>query len=261
MALKKAAFEQTTSPEYTGSENPPGVNPDENAGEKAANSLPEKGQPPEAQVSSLTQVIDNLSKVIETLSERQEPERSPIKRFITHPLTNSFLVVLFTGLVGGALTYYYTSLQKEVDYQRSLQQLNLTSQRSFSDELNKLRIQKIGEVWEQIDKNEVSIDRLWEKAYKASDSDSQNVNAINAFIDEDELVIGKNRFWLGEQFYDKIQLYLDKNSQLVLNMMLARPGTNLSEIMEERKKTKQDILKIKEEMILEGKTKNPTAVN
>lgn len=254
MAIKEASFRQPASPDYRGSENPPSNRPEENVSEKVAESNPEDSKPADSEASSLTTVIESLSKVIEQLSAEKKPEPSKFKRFLIHPfLTSSLFVVFFTGLVGGALTYYYTSLQKEVDHQRSIQQLQLASERSFSDELNKIRIQKIGEVWEQIDKNEVMIDSLWEKAYEASDSNNQNVEAINALIQEDKVIASKYSFWLGKELYNKIQDYLEKNVRLALNMMLAPQGTDLSKLLEERKNAKQDILKVKESMLSEGK--------
>ncbi|MEK6280330.1 MAG: hypothetical protein AABN95_08245 [Acidobacteriota bacterium] len=179
---------------------------------------------------------------------------------------NAVVVVFFGGVITALLTYYYTYELKNLDYAHSVQQRNLDfarnvqqqeliRQRSFLDEVNKVRVQKLGEVWEQIDKNEVILSSLLERANESSKSNhqkNQNVDVINSLIQEGRVIVNKNRFWLGEQNYDQIKDYLDKNLQLARNMLLARPGTDLSEIIEKREQTKQDILQIRKSMLLEG---------
>jgi len=173
-------------------------------------------------------------------------------RVLAHPLS----VVIVGGAIVGLLTHLYTLQQKSIDYDRSIQLQKLTSQRSFLDELNKIRIQKIGETWEQLDKDEVTIDNLLEQAKKSSnpnDDKTHNVNAINlsSLIREDRLIINKNRFWLGEEKYNEIKEHFDKSDQLALNILLARPGTDLSEIIAMREQTKKDILQVRKSMLIE----------
>jgi hypothetical protein len=162
------------------------------------------------------------------------------------------LLVFVSGVIGAILTYYYTNKQKDIEYERSNQQLKQTSQRSFSDELNKIRIQKFGEVWENIDKNEVLIDNLLSNSKKEDNSDNQSIATVNSLIQEDKLIINKNRFWLGEQYYYKLQDYSDKNIRLTLNILLAHPGTDLSEVTKERDQAKLDILEVRKSMLSEG---------
>lgn len=181
-------------------------------------------------------------------------------KFLTrlgHPL----VVVLASALAVTFLTQLYTNQQKDIDYNRSIQLLKLTSQRSFFDELNKVRIQKIGEMWEQIDINEVTIDSLLEKPKKSSNSDKENPNYVNAMnlkslIQEDKVIINKNRFWLGEKNYTKVYEYFDKNSELALNILLARPGTDVSEIIASREQAKQDIFQTRKNMLLEDEPRS-----
>lgn len=176
---------------------------------------------------------------------------------------NALVVVLFGGVITALLTYYYTSelknrdythsvQQQNLDFARSVQQQELARQRSFLDEVNKVRVQKLGEVWEQIDKNEVILSSLLERANESSNSKTENVDVINSLIQEGRVIVNKNRFWLGEQNHNQIQDYLDKNLQLARNMLLARPGTDLSEIIKKREQAKQDILQIRKSMLLEG---------
>jgi hypothetical protein len=170
---------------------------------------------------------------------------------------NALIVVFFSGLVGGGLTYYYTQRQKNLDYARSAQQQELASQRSFSDEVNKLRIQKFGEVWEQLDEHESAIDRLLDDRLfeidpdQDSDLNNKIVDEIRNLIHKDQVMATRNRFWLGEDLYNKTIEYLDLNIRYALNKRMSRRGTNLEGLVQKRKDAKQDILEIRR-LFLEG---------
>ncbi len=249
MTFKEAALKQPASQEQSGSQNSTVNRLEDRAHGVMAGEIVEDRPLVRPGVSSF--ITDEvLRHRIRTLME-EKPQPSRVQRLLTHQLFLTVIGFLLTGLIGGLLTYYYTLKQKDLDYHRVLQQQELASQRSFSDELNKIRIQKIGEVWEQVDKNEVLLDNLLEQANKSSTSDNQknqNVDAINNLIQEDRVILNKNRFWLGEQNYNSFQNYLDKNVRIALNMLLARAGTDFNEIIEERKHAKQDILQIRESM-------------
>ena len=246
MALKEAALKQPTSQEQTGSPNPTAKELGSDVREGAVGATAEDKRITHDDVSAL--VTDEVLRYrIRTLLE-EKPTPPRLRRFLNHPLVIGLVIAavgfILTTTLGGILANYYSVRQQE-----------LASQRSFSDELNKLRIQKIGEVWEQIDKNETLLDSLLEQANKPSLPDgqkNQTVDTINNLIQEDRAIINKNRFWLGEQNYNKFQGYLDKNVKIALNMLLARPETDFSEILEDRKHAKQDILQIRESMRLEG---------
>ena len=249
MTFKEAALKQPAAQEQSGSQNLTVNRLEDREHGETVGAIVEDRQLMRPDVSSL--ITDELLRHrIRTLME-EKPKPSRVQRLLTHQLFLTVVGFLLTGLIGGLLTYYYTLKQKDLDYHRALQQQELASQRSFSDELNKIRIQKIGEVWEQVDRNEVLLDNLLEQANKSSTSDNQknqSVDAINNLIQEDRIILNKNRFWLGEQNYNRFQNYLDKNVRIALNMLLARPGTDFSEIIEERKNAKQDILQIRESM-------------
>jgi hypothetical protein len=249
MTPKDAAPRQPASQAQPGSKNPPANKPEGDVSGGTAGAISEGGRAVNPDLSAV--ISDELlrHRIRTLLGEKPKP--SSLQSFLTHPLVITAVGFLLTGIVGGLLTYYYTLKQKDIDYQRAVQQQELASRRSFSDELNKIRIQKIGGVWERLDKNEVLLDALLEKVNKASDSDqrrNQNVDAINNLIQEDRITVNENRYWLGEQNYNRLQDYLDKNARIVLNMLLARRGTDLSGIIEERKRAKQDILQIREGM-------------
>ena len=249
MTSKDAAPKQPASQEQPGSQSPAANKPDGDVSGGIERPISEGARAVSPDVSAV--IFDEILRHrIRTLLG-EKPSASSLQSFLTHPLVITAVGFLLTGIVGGLLTYYYTLKQKDIDYQRAIQQQELASRRSFSDELNKIRIQKIGGVWERLDKNEVLLDALLEKADKASDSDEQrnrNVDAINNLIREDRITVNENRYWLGEQNYDRLNDYLDKNARIVLNMLLARRGTDLSGIIEERKRAKQDILQIREGM-------------
>jgi hypothetical protein len=253
MTLKEVALKQPASQEQSGSQNSTTNRPEDRVHGDSPETIVEDRQLVHLDISSLIR-DEVLRYKVRTFIE-EKPTSSRLQRFLSHQLFLTAIGFLLTGVMGGLLTYYYTLKQKDLDYHRAIQQQELASQRSFSDELNKVRIQKIGEVWEQVDKNEVLLDSLLEQANKSSMSDNQknqNVDAINNLIREDRVIINKNRFWLDEQNYSRFQNYLDKNVKIALNMLLARPGTDVSEIIEERKYAKQDILQIRESMRSEG---------
>jgi len=230
-------------------ENPKVVKFEKNVSSEVAGSAVEDGTSSDSNASSL--ITDEvLRHRIRTLID-EKPKPSTLHTISTHPL----LVVVVGGFIGVLLTHYYTSQQKDLEYNHSIQQQELASQRSFSDEVNKIRVQKLGEVWEQVDKNEIVLSSLLEKAKRLTNSNSQkneNVDVINSLIEEDKVIINRNRFWLGEQNYNELKNYLDKNVQFAVNMLLAPPGTDLNDIIKKREHVKQDILQIRKRMLLES---------
>jgi hypothetical protein len=243
MTLKQATRKRDTSQEHSASPNAATGGPESPPREGFTGATAKDEQPIPPEISAL--ISDEVLRHRVRSFIEPKPTPSWFQRLINSQVFLTFLGFLLTGVIGGALTYFYTLKQQE-----------LTSQRSFSDELNKIRIQKIGEVWEQVDKNEVLLDAQLLEATKESVSDAKknrNVDAINNLIQEDRVIINKNRFWLGEGNYQKLQNYLDKNVNMTLNMLLARPGTDFSAIIEERKRAKQDILQIREGMRSEDK--------
>lgn len=253
MGSKKAALKQPASPEHSGPQSPTTakmLGERVRSGDEGPSGEDRQTAYPDPAFLITDEVLRHR---IRSLIE-EKPAPSWLHRFLNHQLFLTAIGFLLTGVIGGFLTYYYGVKQKDLDYHRALQQQELASQRSFSDELNKMQVQRIGEVWEQVDKNEVLLDDLLEKADKAANAEQKNqaVDAINNLIQEDRIVINKNRFWIGEQYYNRFQDYLDKNVRIALNVLLAHPGTDFSGIIGERKRVKQDILQIRESMRSEG---------
>lgn len=250
MTFKQAVFERPASQEQPGLQEPASPKPQDDV----------SGRPPTVSLENREAVTMNLSSIIsdEILRHRiralvdEKPKDSRLKAILNHSLFIAVIIAVLgfvlTVVLGSRLTYWYTVQQQE-----------LASQRSFSDELNKIRVQKIGEVWELVDKNEIALDDLLEKARSGVNlspaEKTKDVDTISSLIREDRVVISKNRFWLGEENYARLLDYLDKNKRTALNMLLAHPSANFDEIIRERKDAKQDILQIRESMRVEGQAR------
>jgi len=127
-----------------------------------------------------------------------------------------------TGLVGTYLTSYYNRKQAELDHQRTINLKELEHERSFADELNKTRVAKIAEVYERFFVYEASVEDAMEGINVKSDSPGQVDFVLAAGREKDlkdalersrdarkELlaVLNKNRAWLEDDNYNKIQRY------------------------------------------------------
>ena len=229
------AFEQTASQEQFSPESPRANKIEEIVSGKMAESNLDEGEPINLDVSSVItdEVLRNRIRLL--IDEEKKPKPSKFLSISTNPLAVVVLSFLLSVLLGGLLTYYYNVKQQE-----------LVRQRSFSDELNKIRIQKIGEVWEQIDKNEVTLDSLLDKANNESNINKKELfDKIASVVEEDIAVVDKNRFWLGGSTYTPLKDYLAITDQYVSDMFLGHPGIDLSETLKKREKAKQDILQIR----------------
>lgn len=147
--------------------------------------------------------------------------------------------------------------QKTLEYQRNLQLQELVRERSFSDELNKMRIQRIGEVWETIDKTEADLDDILDRANRESSLELFNpktneyVDRIISLVRDEKTTIAKNRFWLGDRIYNQIRVYLDINGKYTIDKLIGKSGVDLSDIVKRREMAKQDITQIRS-MFLSG---------
>src|SRR6267142_1645438 len=83
-------------------------------------------------------------------------DQKPKSKF--HAMSNNPLMVGVVGvLIGSISTAIYSSQQKFLEYKLSTQQQEAARRQSFSDEVEKLRIQKHGEMWERLDGDESTI--------------------------------------------------------------------------------------------------------
>lgn len=204
----------------------------------------EDGEPVNPDVSPV--VTDEVLRQRIRVLIDEKPKPSTFQTISSNPLVLVLASFLLSVPIGAFLTYYYGK-----------QQLELAARRSFSDELNKIRIQKLGEVWEHIDENELTIDHLLDDSLSAranpkdSSANDERGDKIRNLIEEDFAIISKNRFWLGELNYKRIRTYLDLNIKYALSKLLDPRGTDLSEVFQKREEAKQDILKTRS-MFLAG---------
>lgn len=212
--------------------------------DEAASSKPERSslgqvKPVDADISSV--ITGELLQLIRKLTD--EKPKPKLQRVLSHPLAIVVASFILSIPLGGYLTYVH-----------SLREQEAASRRSFSDELNKIRIQKIGEVWEQLDKTEAEVDELLDSANKAPSSNKNTdgtVDSILKIFKDNTNVLNKNRFWLGEQTYNRIKAYLDIEGQYSIDKLLGKPGIDLTETIKRRDQAKQDILQIRN-MFLKG---------
>lgn len=216
--------------------NPPDHKQNESVAGKVAEATaapPQSVQPTGAPAIPSEAIADAVLGLLRKLGE-EEPKPPRLKKFLAHPMTIVMVTFMFSVLLGGYLTNSYTLGQQE-----------LARQRSFTDELNKIRVQKIGEVWEEIDRTELELDALLDRANKSPDAGGKNVDNIIKLVEGEVATVNKNRFWLGDQNYDRIKNYLDINGRYALDKLLGRQDIDLTETVRKREQAKDDVLQIR----------------
>jgi hypothetical protein len=192
---------------------------------------PQRKRPPsDASHGQDEAVVQELLDIIRKLTVEKPPQS-----MLKHPMTLLLAGFIFSGLVGGGLTNYYTSKAQEV-----------AATRSFSDELNKIRIQKVGEVWERLDQDEVTIANLVnELTDNASDKAARNdaLQQIVKLVDTDKSVIAQHRFWIGQETHDKMRQYLDATIFLITRQILEPEATDIATLKQRRDNAKFDVEK------------------
>ncbi|HEX8088174.1 MAG TPA: hypothetical protein VF762_04935 [Blastocatellia bacterium] len=146
----------------------------------------------------------------------------PWKRALNSPLFSILVTFALTGLVGTYLAYYYNGKQAELEYKRSLYLKDLESGRSFADELNKIKLTKIAEVWEKVYLYEASVEEVMRQVKVSSNaplegdvvlSEGQGLKAAydqsKALRKEAIDALNRNRLWLEDDSYYKLKEYAD----------------------------------------------------
>lgn len=222
------------------------VSQDQSEQQGSIDKAPKLQAPPTANTNSLQTERPRISLTegLRTLIDAVVKERKPSKlhRFLAHPL----LVVLASALAGGALTYYYTNKQNDA-----------ARRQSFLDGINSTRVPKLGEVWEQLDSDELKISQLLDDATSgeaSSEVKNAKVAEINKLFDSDRLLTSKYRFWLGEDLYRKTEEYLDTSAAYALKRIGSPAETDLSQLLKKRDAAKEDVLTIRK-LFLEGESR------
>jgi hypothetical protein len=182
-------------------------------------------------------------------------KRSRLEAISTNPSVAIVLGFVLTGIIGGFLAYYYGRQQQE-----------LAARRSFSDEINKTRVQKLGEVWAQLDEDEFLINNILEESrLEGPDTDSvvkdKRADEITRLINRDQSIAHKYRFWLGEHLFETTMKYLNANIDYAVRKISSKPGADLTELSRRRDAARQDIVQLRR-LLLAGEPdpeEKPTA--
>lgn len=173
------------------------------------------------------------------------PKASKLQTIFNSTFTSIVVGFVLTGLIGSYLTASYSKEQQKV-----------AAQRSFSDELNKIRIQRIGDMWQRIYENELAADDLVEESVEAFRLKSPNDNAvenakrveqIQGLNHESLKAISSNRFWLGEADYNTVRHYLDLNIHYDMEKIIGKGDD--PDLLGQREKAKQDVLHLRQSFL------------
>jgi hypothetical protein len=184
---------------------------------------------------SITEIA--LQKLIDALPKA--PKHSKFS-FLAHPLIVVLVGSLAGTLVGSALTYIYTNRTQAIVRRQSL-----------LDGINNTRVPKLGELWEQLDTDDLAIDQLLEQSTKTDvknpDEDAK-VHQIVEILKKDRLLVGRNRFWLGASLFKKTDDYLDQTIQICLSS-IGDKNPDLTELRQKKDAARQDILRIRDSFV------------
>jgi tetrahydromethanopterin S-methyltransferase subunit B len=186
---------------------------------------------------------EEISQIKALISERAKKSKwQQFKASLVGVTTNAFFLLLvgfgLTTLVGTVLTNKYTTQQQEV-----------AAIRSFSDELNKLRIQKVAEVWERLDEDEFMIDDLIQATDKEKALTAEKLNDVIKRLQTDRALVSKYRFWLGKGIFDSANEYLNANIRYILRKLTGSSEEELKAYLEKRNAAKSDIEQVREQFL------------
>lgn len=185
-------------------------------------------------------LVEELLKVVQGLAASTPPKPLwkriliRLKQLIAHPLLLLLTGSALTFVIGSRLTYQYTRKAQE-----------LVAERSFSDELNKLRLQKVGAVWERLDQDDVAITSLVNELVDNGGADkaarNEVLQKIQKLIDTDKGVIAQHRFWLPPETSNKMQNYLDATIFLLNRKILEPEAADIESLQKARNEAKSDV--------------------
>lgn len=192
---------------------------------------------------------EEIAQIKALVSERTQKSKwrkvgGVLIKFSTNPLTLLVVGFLLTGWGLSSLNNTYAKQQQE-----------LAAMRSFSDELNKLRIQKVGEVWERLDEDEFMIDEIIREATDEANKDkaatNQKLTEVIKRLQADRGLVTKYRFWLGKRVFDSANEYLNANIRYILRKLTGSSEEELKQYLEKRNAAKSDIDQVREQFLSE----------
>jgi hypothetical protein len=189
-----------------------------------------------------------------------QPKPAPWwQRLLKNPLFLLILTFVLTNVVGNRLANNYNSKQAELEYQRNINLKELESERSFADELNKIRLSKLAEAWEKVYLYEAAVEDVMQQVKVRSDApregavvvpsglDLKKVNEQSRSLHKEVLdVLSKNRLWLEDDTYYKLKEYAD----IILDYYFAvQSGQDFEKWKEKRDQARDSINQIREKML------------
>jgi hypothetical protein len=160
-----------------------------------------------------------------------EPEsESWLSRFSHNPLVIMIVAFLLIGLICIRLINFHFSQQK-----RSAPH---SVSRQTLDELNRIRVSKIGETWQKAD--------LYDAALEAINTgpdvtiNEKHVKVEQLYV-ELSTVLASNRYWLGEQIYDGLHKYTDITYKGFLGLKSEQSDQKVEEMKEKRQQARAEL--------------------
>ena len=196
----------------------------------------------EFRTTAENELLLSLLRKVEALEDSiQEDRKNKSQGWTSNPV---LLVVLgfVLSFPGTLLTAYLTYRQHE-----------RAAERSFIDESNKLRIQKIGEVWEQLDQDEHTIDQLLdadEEIVAKFPTPGDRAREVKRIVQTDREKLSKYRFWLGQSISDSVNTYLNANIKYSIGKLSGTPEADLEPAKSARDAAKSSVDQIREQLLL-----------
>lgn len=160
--------------------------------------------------------------------------QSRISRFSHNPLVIMIVAFFLIAVIGIRL----------IDYQRRL--TPYASNRQTLDEINRIRVSKIGEVWAKADLYEAQLESLVQSVSAGPTEDFREKygRVERLYLELSEMLAG-NRFWLGEQIYEGVQQYTDATYRAFLSF---KSEQKFREMEEKRRQARAELNRLRDKI-------------
>ena len=193
-----------------------------------------------------------------------DPKPAPKwKRIITHPLFLLIIGFFLSNYIGAQIANKYNAKQAELETQRNIHLKELESQRSFSDELNKIRLGKIAEVWESLYQYEAAVEDIMKQIKVESSSPGEgnivisNRKGFRKIYEQSKnlkkevlRVLNKNRLWLEVEAEDDSYSKLKEYTGIIFDYYFAEQTRQDFEMWKKKRdEARVSINEIREKML------------